>query len=43
MKAMGAIPPVILGLTRDSEATVAWIPAFAGMTKPSIRFCMTDY
>ena len=40
---MDATFTVIPGLTRDPEAAANWIPAFAGMTKPSICSCMTDY
>ena len=34
---------VIPGLTRDPVTIADWIPAFAGMTNPSISFCMTDW
>jgi len=33
---MDSIPPVIPGLTRDPVTAADWIPAFAGMTDPSI-------
>jgi hypothetical protein len=36
MKSTDAISTVIPGLTRDPVTLADWIPAFAGMTDPSL-------